>query len=225
MPLWRGRQGAAAAISLAVHFAIAALVLWGGAMLFKSAAVAGPRPPRPIMSWVALPLPTSPQAEAVRSTRPLQAVKVPVLAPLSTNPLRIGIPPLTLSTKPPAVGTFVSSPGGPGSGGPTNATAETASGSDIGPGIDSSADDIFGPTPLLTPKAPPGAPLGDQRTREVRFSIRADGHVTRIDVIPPIRDSRYHRVFMKAMTDFAFSPAKTRDGRAIDYVYSIVVHP
>jgi len=33
--------------------------------------------------------------------------------------------------------------------------------------------------------------------------------VTRIEVIPPIKDSRYHRVFMKAMKD----------------VYSIVVYP
>jgi outer membrane biosynthesis protein TonB len=91
--------------------------------------------------------------------------------------------------------------------------------------LDSSAGDIFGPTPVLMANAPPGAPLGDQRTREVRFSIRADGRVTRIEVIPPIKDSRYQRVFMKAMQDLAFSPVKTRDGRAIDYVYSIVVHP
>jgi len=30
---------------------------------------------------------------------------------------------------------------------------------------------------------------------------------------------------METMTDFVFSPAKTRDGRPIDYEYSIVVYP
>jgi hypothetical protein len=222
MPLSRGRQGPAAAISLAVHVAIAALVL-GGAVLFESAAVAGPRPRRPVMTWVALPLRTSPQTKAPRPTRPPRAVKVSILAPPSTQPL-------TLSTKPPAVvGTFEAPSDdrgeGPSAGGDTHTAAGTAPGSDVGPGSESSAGDIFGPTPLLMPTAPPGAPLGDQRTREVRFSIRADGRVTRIEVIPPIKDSRYHRVFMKAMQDLAFSPVKTRDGRAIDYVYSIVVHP
>jgi hypothetical protein len=151
------------------------------------------------------------------------------VAPASTKQLHIGSPPLTLSTKPLAVGrTVEAAPGdpgeGPGSGAP-DTTAQTVSGADASPGLDSTASDIFGPTPLLLSNAPPGAPVGDQRTREVRFSIGVDGRVTRIEVIPPIKDSRYHRVFMKAMKDVAFSPAKTRDGRAIDYVYSIVVHP
>lgn len=216
LPLSRGRQGAAAAISLAVHVAIAALVLWGGAMLFKSAAVAAPRPRRPVMTWVALPLSTPSQAEAGRPTRAPRAAKVSTLAPPSTTPLKIGIPPVTLSTKPPAVVVAFEAPRDDRGEGP---------GSDVGPGLASSAGDIFGPTPLLMPNAPPGAPLEDRRTREVRFSIRADGRVIRIEVIPPIKDSRYHRVFMKAMQDLAFSPVKTRDGRAIDYVYSIVVHP
>jgi len=217
LPLSRGRQGAAAAISLAVHVAIAALVLWGGAMLFRRAAVAAPRPRPPVVTtWVTLPPRTSPQAEAGRPARPPRAAKVSTLAPPSTTPLKIGIAPVTLSTKPPAVVVAFEAPRDDRGEGP---------GSDAGPGSASSAGDIFGPTPLLLPNAPPGAPLEDQRTREVRFSIRADGRVVRIEVIPPIKDSRYHRVFMKAMQDLAFSPVKTRDGRAIDYVYSIVVHP
>ncbi len=65
----------------------------------------------------------------------------------------------------------------------------------------------------------------ERKKHEVRFWIRADGRVTRIEVSPPIRDSGYRRVFMETMWNFVFSPAKTRDGRPIDYVYGIVVYP
>src|SRR5437773_1694210 len=103
--------------------------------------------------------------------------------------------------------------------------SETGSGADAGPGSGGGASDMFGPTPLLVPNVPPGAPPEERRKHEVRFWIRADGRVTRIEVSPPIRDSGYRRVFMETMWNFVFSPAKTRDGRPLDYVYSIDVYP
>ena len=75
------------------------------------------------------------------------------------------------------------------------------------------------------PNVPAGAPPADKIKHEVRFWIRADGHVTRIDVSPPIKDGGYRRVFMETMRNFRFGPAKTHEGRPIDYVYSIVVYP
>ena len=228
MPLSRGRQGPAAALSLGVHLVIAALVLGGGAVLFKNTAVASPTPSHSrqrVVSWVALPLAAEPQTKARRTPTLPEGIRVPIVAPSATNPLRIENPRLTLAAVAPAMVPTVEVDARPDSNIAKDTAVVAAPPSDLAAGLDRGAGDIFGPTPLLTPNAPPGAPLGDKRTREVRFSIRADGLVTRIEIIPPIRDSRYHRVFLKAMKDFAFSPAKTRDGRPIDYVYSIVVHP
>ena len=77
----------------------------------------------------------------------------------------------------------------------------------------------------MVPNIPAGVPPKDKINHEVRFWIRADGHVTKIEVMPPIRDSDYRRVFMDYIRSFVFSPAKTRDGRPIDYEYSIIVTP
>src|SRR5262249_50658789 len=154
-----------------------------------------------------------------------------VAAPL-TDPVKMDVPPpapMLVTIAPAVVGTGDGTTGGPGqgpgSGGGSGTGTGTGTGSDAGPGSGGSASDIFGPTPLLVPTVPAGAPSEDKRKHEVLFWIRADGRVTRIEVSPPIRDSGYRRVFMDTMREFRFAPAKTRDGRPIDYVYSIVVVP
>ncbi|HEY7194569.1 MAG TPA: hypothetical protein VH439_12590 [Gemmatimonadales bacterium] len=239
LPLTKRRQGAAAALSFAVHVTIAILVLWRGAVLFEGGGGGGSGPRgggggggRPALSWVALPIPELAHAEAVHPTPPPPAVTVPTVAAPLTEPVKIEVPhsPPVLATTPPVVvgtgdGTTGGPGAGPGSGGGTGTGTGTGAGSDVGPGSGGKAGDIFGPTPLLMPLTPAGAPPEDKRRHEVRFFVRADGHVARIDVIPPIKDSRYRRMFMEAMQGYEFSPAKTRDGHPIDYVYSIVVIP
>jgi len=239
LPLPRRREGPAAALSFVVHVTIAMLVLWRGAVLFEGGGGGGSGPRgggggggRPALSWVALPIPEMAHAEAVRPAPPPPAVTVPTVAPPLTEPVKIDVPHAspTLATAPPVVvgtgdGTTGGPGSGPGSGGGAGAGAGTGAGSDVGPGSGGKTGDIFGPTPLLMPNVPAGAPPEDKRKHEVQFWVRADGHVTRIEVTPPIKDSHYRRVFMEALNGFEFSPAKTRDGRPIDYVYSIVVYP
>jgi len=239
LPRPRRREGTAAALSFVVHVTIAVLVLWRGAALFANSGGGGSGPRggggggRPAVSWFALPVPAPPaRAENVP---PADAVTVPTVAPV-TEAAKIDIPaPTLVVTLPPpppptaVVGTSDGTTGGPGQGpgssGGTGTGSGTGTGADAGPGSGGGASDIFGPTPLLMPTVPAGAPPEEKRKHEVRFWIRADGRVTRIEVTPPIRDSGYRRAFMEAMWNFVFAPAKTRDGRPIDYVYSIVVIP
>jgi len=236
LPLPQRREGPAAALSFAVHIAIALLVLWRGAALFASGGGGGAGPRgggggggRPEVSWFALPTAPASQAEAVA---PPQApiVTVPTAAAPVFEPVKLNLPPPTVALTPPeAVGTGDGTTGGPGqgpgTGGGTGTGTGMGTGADAGPGSGGSAGDIFGPTPLLVLNVPAGAPPEEKGKHEVRFWIRADGRVTRIQVNPPIRDSGYRRVFMATMRDYVFSPAKTRDGRPIDYEYSIIVYP
>ncbi|HEV8381821.1 MAG TPA: hypothetical protein VGQ29_09560 [Gemmatimonadales bacterium] len=235
LPLPRRREGRAAALSLAVHVTIAILVLWRGAALFANGGGgAGPRGGgggggRPAVSWFALPTPSSARAETAPQA---PAVIVPTVGPPppASEPVKLELPPRTVSiTLPAAVGVGDGTTGGPGqgpgTGGGTGRGTGTGTGADAGPGSGGGASDIFGPTPLLVPNVPAGAPPGEKGKHEVRFWIRADGRVTRIQVSPPITDSGYRRVFMETMWNFVFSPAKTRDGRPIDYEYSIIVYP
>jgi len=236
LPLPERREGPAAALSFGVHVAIALLVLWRGAALFEGGGggAAGPRGGgggggRPAVSWFALPAPPASRSEAV-APPPVPVVTVPTVAPPVVEPVKLDLPPLTVAFTPPAVvGTGEGTTGGPGqgpgSGGGTSTGTGTGTGADAGPGSGGSPGDIFGPTPRLVLNVPAGAPPEEKGKHEVRFWIRADGRVTRILVSPPIRDSGYRRVFMEAMWNFVFSPAKTRDGLPIDYQYSIIVYP
>jgi len=234
LPLSQRRQGTAAALSLAVHIAIAILVLWRGAELFQGGGGGGSGPRgggggggRPAMSWFALPTPSAAEAH---EAPPAPHVTVPTVAAPLTEPVKLEVPMPAVTIAPPAaVGTGQGTAGGPGEGPGTGGGKGTGTGpgvgADSGSGSGGAASDLFGPTPLLVPNLPAGAPPEEKRKHEVRFWIRADGRVTRIEVSPPIRDSGYRRVFMETMKSFVFSPAKTRDGRPIDYVYSIVVYP
>lgn len=222
LPRWRG--GSAAALSVVVHAAVAALVLWRGAVWFESRGG-----DRPEVSWVALPPIPSPQAETPPTPPP--RVTVPTVAPpriervnFATSPRVIATPlPVPLPAVPgPLPGPVGIDEGGRNCGAGSEVGASPVA--DAGPSSGDSAD-IFGPTPPLMPTAPAKAPTDDRRTHHVQFWIRADGRVTRIAVRPPIRDSDYRRRFREAMSTFVFGPVKTPDGRPIDYVYNCVVYP
>jgi len=237
LPLARRREGPAAVLSFLAHVTIGVLVLWRGAALFENGGGGGAGPRgggggggRPAMSWVALPMPAATQAEAVRATPP-PAVTVPTIAPQIMEPVKIEMPPPTLSATPPAVvgtgdGTTGGPGQGPGSGGGVGTGTGTGTGSDAGPGSGGNASDIFAPTPRWAIMAPPGAPSGIRNQRyEVRFWVTADGRVIRIEVTPPIKDAAYRREFMDRMKGYVFDPATTRDGRHVDYVARVTLIP
>ncbi len=236
LPLPQRREGPAAALSFLAHVAIAILVLWHGAVLFASGGGGGPGPRgggggggRPAVSWFTLPTPSSPHAAEVPQARP-PAVTVPTVAPPVAEPVKLDVPPPTLTITPPtAIGTGEGTTGGPGqgpgSGGGTGTGTGTGTGSDAGPGSGGDASDIFAATPRWAIIPPPGAPREARGRHEVRFWVTADGRVIRIEVTPPIKDSGYRREFTERMMGYLFNPATTRDGRHVEYIASLIVYP
>jgi hypothetical protein len=234
LPLPQRREGPAAALSLLAHAAIAILVLWRGAALFASGGGGGAGPRgggggggRPAVSWLTLPTPSSPQTETAPQA---PAVTVPTVAPPVTEPVKLDLPPPTIAITPPAaVGTGDGTTGGPGqgpgSGGGTGTGTGTGTGAAAGPGSGGNASDIFAATPRWAIMAPPGAPREARGRHEVRFWVKADGRVTRIEVTPPIKDSGYRREFTERMMGYLFNPATTRDGRHVEYIASLTVYP
>ena len=236
LPLPQRRDGPAAALSFLAHVAIAILVLWRGAALFEGGGGGGTGPRgggggggRPAVSWFALPTPSSARAETAPQA---PAVTVPTVAPPPpvAEPVKLELPPPTVSITPPAaVGTGDGTTGGPGqgpgTGGGTGTGTGTGTGADAGPGSGGSASDIFAATPRWAIMAPPGAPRDARGRHDVRFWVTADGRVTRIEVTPPIKDSGYRREFTERMMGYLFNPATTRDGRHVEYIASLTVYP
>jgi len=236
LPLPQRREGPAAALSFLAHVAIAILVLWRGAALFEGGGGGGTGPRgggggggRPAVSWFALPTSSSARAETAPQT---PAVTVPTVAPPPpvTDPVKLELPPPTVSITPPAaVGTGDGTTGGPGqgpgTGGGTGTGTGTGTGSDAGPGSGGNASDIIAATPVWAIMAPSGAPREARGPHEVRFWVTADGRVTKIDVRPPIKDGGYRREFTERMMGYLFKPATTRDGRRVEYIASITVSP
>jgi len=214
-------------LSFLAHVAIAILVLWRGAALFASGGGGGTGPRgggggggRPAVSWLALPMASSPQTEMAPRA---PAVTVPTVAPPATEPVKLDLPPPTVAITPPAaVGTGDGTTGGPGqgpgSGGGTGTGTGTGTGADAGPGSGGNASDIFAATPKWVLNPPDGMPHGRY---EVRFWVTANGRVTRVEITPPMKDAAYRREFTHQLLGYLFNPARTRDGRYVDFVATI----
>jgi TonB family protein len=74
---------------------------------------------------------------------------------------------------------------------------------------------------MIVPPQAPGSVAG--RTYRIRFSVAADGRVTRVEVDPPIVDEAYGREFLKRMLAYQFVPAQTRDGRNVASVVTVTI--
>ena len=224
-----------AALSFIAHLTIAILVLWRGAALFQAGGGGGTGPRgggggggRPAISWFALPPASTPEQHTMP---PAPAVTVPTEAVQVPEPIKLAVPPPTVVIVPPAaVGTGEGTTGGPGqgpgTGGGVGAGVGTGVGVDSGPGSGGGQGDIFPASPRWSILPPQGAPSGVKGKRyEVRFWVTAEGRVTRIEVMPPIKDRGYARQFTESMMGYSFFPARTQDGRHVDYVASVTVIP
>jgi len=229
LPQPRRREGPAAALSFLAHIAIAILVLWRGAALFEGGGGgSGPRGGgggggRPAVSWFALPATSAAQAHDIPQP---PAVTVPTIAVPASEPVKIDVPPPAVVIAPPpsaAVGSGAGTTGGagqgPGSGGGRGTGTGTGVGADSGAGSGGNASDIIPAAPKWAIIPPDGMPRG---RHEVRFWVTADGSVTRIEVMPPIKDPDYRREFTKRMMGYVFNPATTRDGRRVDFVATVI---
>ena len=196
------------ALSVALHVALAVVLLWPGARLFDSsggelrAAEA-----RPAMTWVMLP--AVPAQRAATSTMPLKS-DMPSL--IMAQPLRTLLTMLPSSPLRAAVPVPLAAPVD---------IDDKVSGDS---GTTTSCGTVREVVPMPAPATKAEAPPNDNREHDVQFWIRADGRVTRIAVSPPITDSDYRRRFMEAMSTFVFGPVSAPDGHPIDYIYSCVVY-
>jgi len=218
--------GSAAALSLVAHVAIAIVGVWGGAGLIEGMGSASER--RPAIDWVALPAPPlDPLKLSVRPRVVTTALPVPLPRSIRASlPTPLASPLRSLPGLPAPVVLEERTSGDSGKGLSCGAVTKVRAsrGADSGPESDSSARDVFKPTPLHVATTTAGAPPDDQREHDVQFWIRADGRVTKIAVSPPIRDSDYRRRFREAVSTFVFGPVQTPDGRPIGYVYRCVVY-
>lgn len=223
------------AASTVFHAALVLLLLWGGG---RSEPLAGGGtgfgPPgggggggnnTPDIRYVVLARSTSPSAATdaavMTTTTPRVTVRVaPRPIPAELAPLRVpaAFKPLAVA---PVGGMGVGSGAGPGtgsgSGGGVGTGTGTGAGSGRGPG--SGGGDVLPPTvryTFLPPLPRPGSVQG--RTYTVRFEVDANGHVTRVEVEPKIRDAAYRRRFVDVMYRFRFTPATQRDGTPVDGV-------
>lgn len=230
LPLPRRRQGLAAALSFIAHVTIAILVLWRGTALFEGGSGSGTGPRggggggRPAVALFALPAASVPQ---VHDIPPAPAVAVLTVAVPVPQPVKIDVPPpnviVPLPPQPAAIGTGAGTTGGPGqgpgTGGGTGTGTGTGVGADSGSGSGGRGSDIIPAEPKWTIIPPQGMPRG---SHQVRFWVTAEGVVTRVEVTPPIKDAEYRREFMKRMMGYLFRPARARDGRAVDFVATVI---
>jgi len=229
LPLQRRRQGRAAALSLAVHIAIAGVVLWRGAALMAGGGGGtGPRGGggggRPVVTWFTLPAGSVPQAVDMPAA---PAITVPIVA--LPDPVKIDVPPLEAIVPPVApppqaaagsgTGTTGGPGQGPGSGGGQGTGTGPGSGSDAGPGSGGEAGYILADVRGLI--VPPDCARGEYL---VRFWVEADGRVSHVEVTPPPKDAGCRRDMLAQMRAYKFRPA-IRDGQRVASVFPIrLVH-
>ena len=111
--------------------------------------------------------------------------------------------------------------GAPGPG----ASPGRGTGSAEGPGTGGEGDYIVIASPrtaILPPLAKvPGSVAG--HTYRIRFSVGADGRVTRVEIDPPITDEAYRREFLERMLAYQFVPAQTRDKGNVASVVTVTL--
>lgn len=221
--LGRRPWGRQAWLSLLVHGAVIAALLWRANVLLESAGDgSGPRgggggepiefftlPPAPSVTAVDIPVP--PQVDIS---------DIPPLDPIPLELTRLDVPMTATSgaAQRPVAG---------GAGGGTGSGAGPGAGTAAGPGTGGEDGYIFPPDPrgaILPPlEGVPRAVHG--RPHRVTWWVAADGHIERVVVDPEIRDEKYRREFLARMRSYKFEPARTRDGRRVPGVVTIIVTP
>ena len=194
-------------MSLLLHGALVAALLWVGAIHVSSpgttpgpAGGGGGGGAPPTVNFFVLP-PSAPAAVDVIPRSPR--------VPASSLP---ALPRLALATD-------SGSGGAPGPG----ASPGEGTGSAEGSGTGGAGDYIVlaSPRTLIVPPLArvPGSVAG--RSYRVRFSVAADGRVTRVEIDPPIADGAYGRDLLERMRAYQFYPARTRDGRTVASVVTV----
>lgn len=150
---------------------------------------------------------------------PAAPIPVPELTPTDVIPQDVPVA-AALATPDSASASGTDGTGGgsgPGSGGGVGAGTGTGVGNDSGPGRGGDAAYITPPDPR-TVLLPADCYKGRYT---VRFWVEADGSVSRVAVEPPPKNGGCRREVQDKMMGYQFHPARTRDGRAVAYVYQV----
>jgi hypothetical protein len=159
-----------------------------------------------------------------------QALTVPQhVVPLPESPPKDSLPVTPTPTAPTAAGEGPGQGAGVGPGGGTGTGGGTGGGTGTGTGSDSGAGGGAGGSILLPvmigmpvpPQHPPRELRGTELT--ILFSLDEYGHVVDVRFDPPIRDRGYRNDWSEILKAFHFSPAHTREGRAVAFVYPVRV--
>ena len=169
-------------------------------------------------------LPASPAQEqpAPPAPIPVPAVPLPVpdLATTEVTPTDVPVMPVAAAAPDSSSASGTDGTGGgsgPGSGGGVGAGTGPGVGNDSGPGRGGDAAYITPPDPR-TVLLPADCYKGRYT---VRFWVEADGSVSRVAVEPPPKNGGCRREVQDKMMGYQFHPARTRDGRAVAYVYQV----
>ena len=212
LPLAPRRTAPSAWLSLVLHGALIAALVWAGAVRLKKPGTGptgggggGGRPP---VNFFVLP-PGAPAAVDIAATPSVHLANLPPLSQIKVDLPRVDFGPDS------GVG---GAPGPGASPGPGTGSAE-------GPGTGGEGDYIVIASPrtaILPPLAKvPGSVAG--HTYRVRFWVGADGRVIRVEIDPPVTDEAYRREFLARMLTYQFVPAQTRDKRNVASVVTVTI--
>ena len=210
-------------MSLLVHGALLAALLWAGAARFDGAGTgAGPAGgggaggARPAVNFFVLP-PGAPAAVDLPTPPAVQLSNLPEL-----SQIKVDLPRLDLgqdSGSAAALARAGGIGGGLGAGGGSGRGTGSAEGS--GTGGEGDYIVIASPRTVILPPKAPGSVAG--HTYRIRFLVGADGRVTRVEIDPPITDEAYRREFLERMLAYQFVPAQTRDRRNVASVFTVTL--
>lgn len=216
-------------LSAVVHLGLLALVLWGQHRMIEAGMMPGLGPNRAgggggggraVVLFVRPA--AAPPAPAVEVPH-LEVVATPVVRPAEEVPVQMSAEEIRslLQAATPGNGTGTGPGSGSGSGGGTGAGVGAGTGPDSGGGA---GGDRFMPQPQGIILPPPDRPSSLRGTVvRVRFEISSRGEVLDVSLDPPLRDRRFRDEFLDRLRRYTFTPAYTRDGRAVPGVFEISI--
>ncbi len=219
-------------LSAAVHVAVIAALLWGGSLVMADRAPGPGHGPglgggggggHAVVLYVAPPPPAAPapppptpvKVQQLDVVVPIPHLSLPDTLPHPAPPVRLA----AAATADAGAGAGAGAGQGAGRGPGQGSGSGGGRGSGIGSGVgsDSGGGGRFYPpmpqTVLVPPQHVPGSLRGDTITAV--FEISATGEILRITLHPMPRDRRFAQEFIAKLRQYAWSPARTLDGRPI----------
>ena len=215
-------------LSAVAHLGLLALVLWGQHRMIEAGLMPGLGPNRPggggggarvVVLYVQPP--AAPAAAAVETPQ-LQVVTTPAVQPPEEVPAQMSAEEIRslLQAATPGNGTGAGPGSGTGSGGGSGSGAGPGTGADSG----GAGGNVFPPRPQFIIWPPVDRPASVRGTTvRVRFEVSASGDVLGVTIDPSLRDRRYQGEFLDRLRRYKFTPAYTRDGRAVPSVYEVSI--